>query len=111
MNDSRLFRSSIELHLTPIFGGPSSMYVPPPFRFPRYPTRRNLQIQMTTDSVFAELTLIEQRWSAREGVLNAHGYQLRPRLRKGWTPSWFATGENPLHCEDGQLLPVRSPTL
>lgn len=64
---------------------------------------------MTTDSahdVFAERTLIEERWAAREGLLNAHGYRLRPRLQKDWSPSWLTTGKSPLHSEDGELLPT-----
>jgi len=64
---------------------------------------------MTTDprhQIFAERTIIEEEWSAREGLLKAHGYKLRPRLQKDWTPSWIATGENPLQCEDAEILPV-----
>ena len=56
--------------------------------------------------LFAELTLMEKRWSAREELLNAHGYKLRPRLRKDWTPSWLTNGKSPHDCEDAELLPV-----
>ena len=50
---------------------------------------------------------IEERWSKREDLLGRRGYTLRPRLRKGWTPSWLSTGKSPLDSEDGEMLPVR----
>jgi len=55
-------------------------------------------------SVFANLAPDEAEWSEREELFKAHGYNFRPRLRKGWTPSWFTTGKSPLHSEDGEML-------
>lgn len=46
----------------------------------------------------------EENWSQLEDLFNAHGYNFRPRLRKGWTPSWHTTGKSPLHSEDGEIL-------
>lgn len=48
----------------------------------------------------------EEEWSTLEELFNAHGYNFRPRLRKGWTPSWHTTGKSPLHSEDGEILRV-----
>ena len=48
----------------------------------------------------------EEEWSKREKFFNSRGYQFRPRLRQGWTPSWYATGESPLDAEDGEVLKV-----
>lgn len=46
----------------------------------------------------------EELWSAREDLLKSRGYNFRPRLRQGWTPSWHTTGKSPLHSEDGEIL-------
>ena len=59
------------------------------------------------DALFAELSRDEEIWSSREELLNSHGYKLRPRLRRGWTPSWTTTGKSPLDSEDGESLIVR----
>jgi len=59
--------------------------------------------------VFETLAPDEEEWSKREELFNAHGYNFRPRLRKGWTPSWHTTGENPLYSEDGEILKVLRP--
>jgi hypothetical protein len=48
----------------------------------------------------------EDRWSELEDLFKAHGYNFRPRLRKGWTPSWHTTGKSPRHSEDGEILRV-----
>lgn len=48
----------------------------------------------------------EDRWSALEDYFKEHGYNFRPRLRKGWTPSWHTTGKSELDSEDGEVLPV-----
>ena len=48
----------------------------------------------------------EKKWRDRHEMLEKEGYILRPRLRPGWTPSWLQSGESPLDCEDGELLPV-----
>ena len=59
--------------------------------------------------VFETLAPDEEEWSKREELFNAHGYNFRPRLRKGWTPSWHTTGESPLYSEDGEVLNVPQP--
>lgn len=57
--------------------------------------------------VLAELTPDEEKWRDRHEMLKDEGYELRPRLRPGWKPSWLESGVNPLDCEDGRTLPVR----
>ena len=56
--------------------------------------------------VTGTLSEIEEKWRDRHGMLKAEGYELRPRLRPGWKPSWIESGADPLECEDGELLPV-----
>ena len=56
--------------------------------------------------VFESRTLTEEAWSNREELFKAHGYHFRPRLRKGWTPSWLNTDKTPMGSEDGHLLRV-----
>lgn len=56
--------------------------------------------------VVATLSDGEREWRDRHGMLKLEGYELRPRLRPGWTPSWFESGADPMKCEDGELLPV-----
>lgn len=65
-------------------------------------------IPMSDDeySVFANLAPDEAEWSELEELFKAHGYNFRPRLRKGWTPSWLTTGKSPLQSEDGEMLRV-----
>ena len=36
----------------------------------------------------AKLYPYEKRWQARQPWLLERGYQLRPRFRPGWVPSW-----------------------
>ena len=48
----------------------------------------------------------EDRWSLLEDLFKARGYSFRPRLRKGWAPSWHTSGKSPLHSEDGEVLRV-----
>jgi len=55
---------------------------------------------------FETLAQDERQWSSREELFNAHGYNFRPRLRKGWTPSWHTTDKIPLRAEDGEVLRV-----
>ena len=58
-------------------------------------------------AVFESRSPMEEEWTACEELFNAHGYKFRPRLRKGWTPSWFTSGKSPLYSEDSELLKVR----
>ncbi|KAG8721096.1 hypothetical protein FRC09_008498 [Ceratobasidium sp. 395] len=55
-----------------------------------------------------ELSEAENRWVSFQPYLLSKGYQLRPRYRPGWAPSWKATGADPFNCEDStNSLPVR----
>ncbi|KAG9123484.1 hypothetical protein FRC07_014881 [Ceratobasidium sp. 392] len=55
-----------------------------------------------------ELSDAEKRWVSFQPYLLSKGYQLRPRYRPDWEPSWKATGADPLDCEDSlNSLPVR----
>jgi hypothetical protein len=56
--------------------------------------------------VVATLTHDEERWRDRHGMFKREGYELRPRLRPGWEPSWTKSGADPMQCEDGEILPV-----
>ncbi|KAG9124820.1 hypothetical protein FRC07_010120 [Ceratobasidium sp. 392] len=50
----------------------------------------------------------ENRWVSMQPYLLSKGYQLRPRYRPGWVPSWKNTGASPYDCEDSiNSLPVR----
>ncbi|KLO08628.1 hypothetical protein SCHPADRAFT_916894 [Schizopora paradoxa] len=42
----------------------------------------------------------EKFWRDTQPFLLKHGYELRPRFRPGWIPSWRSTGESPVYCED-----------
>lgn len=53
------------------------------------------------------LTSDEEKWRDRHPMLKAEGYELRPRLRPGWKPSWIESGKDPFECEDGEILPQR----
>jgi hypothetical protein len=48
-----------------------------------------------------KLSDVEKRWVSYQPYLLSRGYQLRPRYRPGWVPSWTHTGANPYDCEDG----------
>lgn len=56
--------------------------------------------------IFSLLPPEEIKWRDRYGMLKDEGYELRPRLRPGWKPSWLESGADPLDCEDGEVLPV-----
>ncbi|KAF8602490.1 kinase-like protein [Ceratobasidium sp. AG-I] len=47
-----------------------------------------------------ELSEAEKRWVSFQPYLLSKGYQLRPRYRQGWVPSWKTTGAHPFDCED-----------
>ena len=59
--------------------------------------------------ILAELSPHEEKWRDRYEMLKTEGYELRPRLRPGWKPSWHESRADPLNCEDGELLPVGFP--
>jgi len=48
--------------------------------------------------------LVEEAWSKREELFKARGYSFRPRLQKGWTPSWVDTDKSALQSEDSHML-------
>ncbi|KAL5530909.1 hypothetical protein ACEPAG_3785 [Sanghuangporus baumii] len=50
-----------------------------------------------------DLTNSERWWRDRYGFLLKHGYQLRPRFRPGWVPTWVRKKKRPLLCEDGHM--------
>jgi len=56
--------------------------------------------------VVGTLTEEEKKWRDRHEMLKLEGYDLRPRLRPGWKPSWLESGADPFKCEDGENLPV-----
>lgn len=45
-------------------------------------------------------------WRDLQPWLELHGYQLRPRYRPGWVPSWKTTGQNRMACEDNMASMV-----
>ncbi|CAE6524467.1 unnamed protein product [Rhizoctonia solani] len=56
-----------------------------------------------------ELSEVERRWVSFQPYLLSKGYQLRPRYRPEWTPSWKGTNLDPISCEDsGNALPIRT---
>ncbi|KAG8730553.1 hypothetical protein FRC11_006426 [Ceratobasidium sp. 423] len=62
-----------------------------------------------TSSSPEELSEAERRWVSFQPYLLSKGYQLRPRYRPGWQPSWKTTNANPYDCEDsGNALPLRT---
>jgi len=60
------------------------------------------------DNRRAELLPHEKAWVERYHTLLGQGFQLRPRLRPGWQPSWTGPGGNAMRCEDGEILRVSS---
>lgn len=56
---------------------------------------------------YERLDAVEQYWTSKCLLFEAYGYQLRPRYRPGWTPSWRG---KPLmaifHAEDALSLHV-----
>ena len=53
-----------------------------------------------------ELLPHERAWMERHQILLEQGFQLRPRFRPGWQPSWTGSGGNAIQCEDGEILRV-----
>ena len=68
--------------------------------FNKDPTPEQIALVMST------LSHDEEKWKGRHEMLKHEGFELRPRLRPGWKPSWIESGADPLDCEDGELLPV-----
>ncbi|KAG8719276.1 hypothetical protein FRC08_003226 [Ceratobasidium sp. 394] len=55
-----------------------------------------------------ELLELEKKWVSFQPYLLSRGYELRPRYRPGWVPSWKLTGANPRSCEDSiNSMPVK----
>ncbi|KAL1743433.1 hypothetical protein HDZ31DRAFT_40943 [Schizophyllum fasciatum] len=49
-----------------------------------------------------ELGEDEKWWAARQPWLLSRGYELRPRYRPGWTPSWLGTPQHRMYAEDAE---------
>ncbi|KAH8115228.1 kinase-like domain-containing protein [Phellopilus nigrolimitatus] len=47
-----------------------------------------------------DLQTHEAWWRDRSAFLELKEYRLRPRLRPGWTPSWYSNGKAVYECED-----------
>lgn len=47
------------------------------------------------------LSLQESKWRDNYHYFLDHGFELCPRYRPGWIPSWIGTGRHELRCEDG----------
>ncbi len=45
-------------------------------------------------------------WRDRYDWLGSIGYQLRPRYKPGWIPSWRGTDKLRFNCEDGITVAV-----
>lgn len=78
-----------------------------------YPAPRHLQdpedfeyFKSCLERGHFDLSDTEKEWRDRSEFLEARGYQLRPRFRKGWKPSWFGTDLNPYDCEDSYVVIV-----
>ncbi|KAL1945656.1 hypothetical protein VTO73DRAFT_1658 [Trametes versicolor] len=56
----------------------------------------------------AVLATDEMFWVARQPSLKTNGYDLRPRYRPGWLPSWSREQVDWLDAEDALGLPLRS---
>jgi hypothetical protein len=83
--------------------------VPEPTVFPwtEYEDERRKKIEWFNKRR-AELEPHEQTWMERYHILLAQGFQLRPRLRPDWQPSWMGpSGDgNAILSEDGEMLRV-----
>ncbi len=65
--------------------------------------------QQTADGDWGLLPA-EVWWRDHQRPLNSHGYELRPRFRPDWTPSWVGTNILPDYCEDSLKHLVRFGT-
>ncbi|EPQ58920.1 hypothetical protein GLOTRDRAFT_35157 [Gloeophyllum trabeum ATCC 11539] len=55
--------------------------------------------ESTEEGVWA-LAEVEMSWRDRYDYFESRGYQLRPRYKAGWTPSWIGKNIDPEFCED-----------
>lgn len=39
-------------------------------------------------TIYERLDTVERYWVSKALLFETHGYELRPRYRPGWTPSW-----------------------
>ncbi|TFY54583.1 hypothetical protein EVG20_g9647 [Dentipellis fragilis] len=60
--------------------------------------------EAATEKGVYNLTTAEEAWRDRRDTLVTRGYELRPRYRPGWTPSWLGTRRDPTFCEDSILI-------
>lgn len=61
-----------------------------------------------TSSSPEQRTEAEERWASYEPYLLSKGYQLRPRYRRDWVPSWKTNGKSSHDCEDkGDTLAIK----
>ncbi|KLO13855.1 hypothetical protein SCHPADRAFT_889747 [Schizopora paradoxa] len=58
------------------------------------------QFRRDTEAGKYDLSESEKWWRDRNQILEDHGYELRPRLKPDWTPSWNGTDRDPRWCED-----------
>lgn len=61
-----------------------------------------------TDEELLVIMPYEAWWRDRYDLLLSRGYQLRPRLRPGWVPSWTTNGKEIWSCEDSAYIMVFS---
>ena len=61
-----------------------------------------------TDEELLVIMPYEAWWRDRYDLLLSRGYQLRPRLRPGWVPSWTTNGKGVWFCEDSAYIMVCS---
>ena len=54
------------------------------------------------DSRAGTLDLAERWWRNRYDEIAEYGYQLRPRYKPNWQPSWLKSGKVFYTVEDGQ---------
>ncbi|KAG9102745.1 hypothetical protein FRC06_001277 [Ceratobasidium sp. 370] len=85
--------------LTTTFDRPLSPLVPPPLTV--------LTEEPSDDR--AVLTPAEEAWSAHQDYLEYNGFILRPRLRRGWKPSWLEQSDDPSNYEDSIRITEQEP--
>lgn len=66
------------------------------------------ELYKTYDTQCGTLAPHEVFWRDRYDLFFSHGYQLRPRLRPGWVPSWTIDRKLPFLCEDSVRIVVQS---